>query len=141
MALVWMIAFLGLLLVEFLTVGLVCIWFALGALGALITSFITESILVQMIVCVLVSIISLIAAKPLVKKFKVNKFEPTNTDRVIGKKAKVTKEIKADEYGEVVIFGTYWLAASDKKQKVGTEVVVERIDGNKLIVKNVEGEE
>ncbi len=141
MTFVWTIAFLGLLLIEFLTVGLVCIWFALGALGALITSFITESVLVQTIVCVLVSIISLIVSKPLVKKFKVNKFEPTNTDRVIGKKAKVTKEISSDEYGEVVIFGTYWLATSDKKQKVGTEVVVERIDGNKLIVKKVEGEE
>ena len=43
MSLIWVIAFLGLLLVEFLTVGLVSIWFAVGALGALITSFITES--------------------------------------------------------------------------------------------------
>ena len=141
MSLVWVIAFLGLLLVEFLTVGLVCIWFALGALGALITSFITESVLVQTIVFVIVSIIALLLSKPLVKKFKVNSFEPTNTDRVIGKKARVTKEIKPDEYGEVVIFGTHWLASSDKKQKVDTEVVVEKIEGNKLIVKKVEGEE
>ena len=65
-----------------------------------------------MIVCVVVSIVSLIAAKPLVKKFKVNKFEPTNTDRVIGKKAKVTKEIKADL---IDVRSTVFLSEKEKK--------------------------
>ena len=136
----WVIAFLGLLLVEFLTVGLVSIWFAVGALGALITSFITESVLIQTIVFVIVSVITLIVTKPLMKKFKVTNFEPTNSDRVIGKVVEVTKEIKSNEYGEVVVFGTVWLAASDKNHKVGSKVVVQKIEGNKLIVKE-EGEE
>ena len=140
MSLIWVIAFLGLLLVEFLTVGLVSIWFAVGALGALITSFITESVLIQTIVFVIVSVITLIVTKPLMKKFKVTNFEPTNSDRVIGKVVEVTKEIKSNEYGEVVVFGTVWLAASDKKHKVGSKVVVQKIEGNKLIVKE-EGEE
>ena len=140
MSLIWVIAFLGLLLVEFITVGLVSIWFAVGALGALITSFITESVLIQTIVFVIVSVITLIVTKPLMKKFKVTNFEPTNSDRVIGKVVEVTKEIKSNEYGEVVVFGTVWLAASDKNHKVGSKVVVQKIEGNKLIVKE-EGEE
>lgn len=140
MSLIWVIAFLGLLLVEFLTVGLVSIWFAVGALAALITSFITESVLIQTIVFVVTSIVTLFVTQPLIKKFKVTKFEPTNSDRVIGKTGEVTKEIKPNEYGEVVVFGTEWLAASDEKQAVGTKVVVEKIEGNKLIVKK-EGEE
>lgn len=140
MSLIWVIAFLGLLLVEFLTVGLVSIWFAVGALGALITSFITESVLIQTIVFVIVSVITLIVTKPLMKKFKVTNFEPTNSDRVIGKVVEVTKEIKSNEYGEVVVFGTVWLASSDKNHKVGSKVVVQKIEGNKLIVKE-EGEE
>lgn len=140
MSLIWAISFLGLLLVEFLTVGLVSIWFAVGALGALITSFITESVLIQTIVFVIISVITLIVTKPLMKKFKVTNFEPTNSDRVIGKVVEVTKEIKSNEYGEVVIFGTVWLAASDKNHKVGSKVVVQKIEGNKLIVKE-EGEE
>ena len=139
MSLIWVIAFLGLLLVEFLTVGLVSIWFAVGALAALITSFITESVLIQTIVFVVASIVTLFVTQPLIKKFKVTKFEPTNSDRVIGKTGEVTKEIKPNEYGEVVVFGTEWLAASDKKQAVGTKVVVEKIEGNKLIVRK-EGE-
>lgn len=140
MTTIWLIAFLGLLLVEFLTVGLVSIWFAFGALAALITTFITESVLVQVLVFVVISIIALLVTRPLMKKFKVNGFEPTNNDRVIGKVAEVTKEIKPNVYGEVVIFGTEWMAASEEKIAVGEKVVVEKIEGAKLIVRR-EGEE
>ena len=139
MTLIWVIAFLGLLLVEFLTVGLVSIWFAVGALAALITSFITESVLIQTIIFIVVSVIALVATQPLIKKFKVTKFEPTNSDRVIGMIAEVTKEVNHDKYGEVEIFGVTWLAVSDEKQVVGSKVVVKRIEGNKLIVEK-EGE-
>ena len=97
MSLIWVIAFLGLLLVEFITVGLVSIWFAVGALGALITSFITESVLIQTIVFVIVSVVTLFVTKPLMKKLKITNYEPTNSDRVIGKVVEVTKEIKSNE--------------------------------------------
>lgn len=139
MTLIWVIAFLGLLLVEFLTVGLVSIWFAVGALVALITSFITESVLIQTIVFIAVSVITLIVTQPLMKKFKVNKFEPTNSDRVIGKVAEVTKDISPDKYGEVEVYGVTWMAASNGKHVVGSKVVIKEIEGNKLIVEK-EGE-
>ena len=134
---IWLIMFLVLLLIEFLTVGLVSIWFSIGALAALISTFITDSFLIQAVVFVVVSIISLIITRPLIKKFKS---EPTNMDRVIGKIAEVTKEIKPNKYGEVIIFGTEWIAVSESKISVGTKVVVEKIDGAKLIVRK-EGEE
>lgn len=140
MTLIWLIAFLVLLFVEFLTVGLVSIWFAVGAIGALITSFITDSILIQFVVFILVSIIALIVTKPLVKRFKLFESEPTNSDRVVGKTAEVVKEITPSEYGEVKVLGTIWTAVSDVKLIVGTKVVVEKIEGSKLIVKKKEGE-
>ena len=61
------------------------------------------------------------------KKLKITNYEPTNSDRVIGKVVEVTKEIKSNEYGEVVVFGTVWLAASDKNHKVGSKVVVQKL--------------
>ena len=140
MTLIWLIAFLGLLILEFITVGLVSIWFAIGALSAMILSLFVESILLQFIVFIVVSIIALILTKPLLKKFKSVGFEPTNSDRVLGKIAEVTKEITPDSYGEVSVFGITWMAASNKKIAVGSKVVVEKIDGAKLIVKR-EGEE
>ena len=135
MTMIWLIAFLGLLLVEFLTVGLVSIWFALGALVAVIVSLFTDSIIIQSFVFVFVSVIAIIATKPLMKKFKLSEKIPTNSDRVIGQTAEVIKTITPDEYGEVKVFGTIWLAASEQKLVEGTKVVVEKIDGSKLIVK------
>ena len=139
MTLIWVVAFLGLLLVEFLTVGLVSIWFAVGALAALITSFITESVLIQTVIFIVVSVITLIVTQPLIKKFKVNRFEPTNSDRVIGKVAEVTKEIRPDKYGEVEVYGVTWMAAGKSRYTVGSKVIVKQIEGSKLIVEK-EGE-
>ena len=135
MTMIWLIAFFGLLLVELVTVGLVSVWFAVGALSALITSFITDSVMIQSFVFVVFSVISLIITRPLLKKFKVIKIEPTNLDRVVGKEAEVISEVKPSKYGEVEVLGTIWTAASKEKLVVGTKVIVEKIEGSKLIVK------
>ncbi len=139
MAIIWLIAFLGLLLVEFLTVGLVSIWFAIGALAALVSTALTNSLIIQTIVFAVVSIISLLVTRPLIKKFKLTKIEPTNLDRVIGKVGEITKDVKPMEYGEVKVLGTYWTACSKEKLVAGTKVVIDKIDGSKLVVRK-EGE-
>lgn len=135
MTIIWLITFFALLLVEFITVGLVCLWFAVGAFFALAASFFTDSVMIQTIIFVVVSVVSLIVTKPLLKKFKVVSIEPTNLDRVIGKDALVTVDITPSKYGEVDVLGTVWTAASKEKLEVGTKVVVEKIEGSKLIVK------
>ncbi len=139
MAIYWIILFLVLLLIELATVNLVSIWFAIGAIAAFITSFFTDSALLQLLVFVVVSVVSLIIMLPVVKKFKSKeKFVPTNLDRLIGKEAEVTKEISSNHYGEVRIFDEIWTASSDCTLKVGEKVIVEKIDGVKLIVKKGE---
>lgn len=134
MAIFWLIAFVILVFIELTTVNLLTIWFALGAVAAMISVSFTDSILIQSLVFVIVSIVALFVTKPLIKKFKVNEKTPTNSDRVIGKRAEVTKKITADEYGEVKIFGNYWTAASDSTINVGTKVIIKDIEGVKLIV-------
>ncbi len=139
MAIYWIILFLVLLLIELATVNLVSIWFAIGAIAAFITSFFTDSALLQLLVFVVVSVVSLIIMLPVVKKFKSKeKFVPTNLDRLIGKEAEVTKEISSNHYGEVRIFDEIWTSSSDCTLKVGEKVIVEKIDGVKLIVKKGE---
>lgn len=139
MAIYWIILFLVLLLIELATVNLVSIWFAIGAIAAFITSFFTDSALLQLLVFVVVSVVSLIIMLPVVKKFKSKeKFVPTNLDRLIGKEAEVTKEISSNHYGEVRIFDEIWTASSDCTLNVGEKVIVEKIDGVKLIVKKGE---
>lgn len=130
----WFIAFLVLIGIEIATIGLVSIWFALGALAALIVSFFVDSLVVQLAVFIIVSIIALIITRPLIKKFKVSEVVPTNSDMVIGKVGDVTKKIEKNHYGEVKIFGNTWTAYSDGDIDVGNQVKVIRIDGVKLFV-------
>ena len=130
----WFIAFVVLLLIELVTVNLVTIWFAIGAVAAIITTIFTDSVLIQSIVFVVVSVIALLITKPLIKKFKKFEVEPTNSDRVIGKVGDVTKKIEKNKYGEVKVYGNTWTASSKEVIEVGERVKVLSIDGVKLVV-------
>jgi len=134
----WFIAFVILLIIELVTVNLVTIWFAIGAVAAIITTIFTDSILIQSIVFVVVSVIALLITKPLIKKFKKFEVEPTNSDRVIGKVGDVTKKIEKNKYGEVKVYGNTWTASSKGVIEVGERVRVLSIDGVKLIVEKEE---
>ncbi len=137
---VWIwLAVLGILiLTEIVTVQLTTIWFAGGALVAmLLAAFGVKSILVQLVVFLAVSVILLIATRPIVKKHINRKSQPTNADRCIGEKAIVSQEINnLIGIGSAKINGIEWTARSesDKIIPVGTIVTVVRIDGVKLIV-------
>ena len=135
MTMEWLIAFVVLIFIELITVNLVSIWFAIGALVAIITTIFTDSLVIQVVVFIVVSVLSLLLTKPFMKKFKKFDVVPTNSDRVIGKIGEVIKDIKANEYGEVKVFGNVWTATSDSEIEVGTKVKVISIEGVKLIVK------
>ncbi len=134
----WFIAFVILLVIELVTVNLVTIWFAIGSVAAIITTIFTDSILIQCIVFTIVSVISLLITKPLIKKFKKFDVEPTNSDRVIGKVGEVTQKIEKNKYGEVKVYGNTWTASSKDVIDVGERVKVLSIDGVKLIVEKEE---
>ena len=134
----WFIAFLVLLFIEVITVNLVTIWFAIGAIAAFISALITDSFIIQLIVFLIVSVVALLLTKPLIKKFKGFQVVPTNSDRVIGKVGEVTKKIEKNKYGEVKVFGNTWTAYCDEEVEVGSKVKVKDIEGVKLIVKKEE---
>lgn len=139
MSIYWIILFLVLLFIELATINLVSIWFAIGALGAFLTSFFTDSILVQLLFFVVISIVSLFVTLPIVKKIKSKEnIIPTNLDRIIGNEVEVIKEIKPNHYGEVEVFGTIWTAASKDVLKVGEKARILKMDGVKLIVEREE---
>lgn len=135
MVLFWGLCCLIFILIEIFTINLVTIWFAIGSLIALFTSIYIDSVVYQTVVFIIVSIISLIFTKPIVKKLKIKNVIPTNSDRYIGKTGDVIKKITPKEKGEVKVLGTIWTATSNETLEVGEEIVVEGIEGVKLIVK------
>lgn len=132
---VWFIIFLLLLLIEIFTVNLVTIWFAIGALASLITTYFTDNVIIQIVVFLVVSILMLIILKPLTKRFKTKHVIATNLDRVIGMEAIVTEEISKNKVGEVRVDGKKWSAVSNETIPKDAIVIVQKIEGVKLIVK------
>lgn len=141
MSLTWMILFIILIFIEIITVNLVSIWFALGALVAFIFSLFIENTTWQIAIFVGVSLLSLLFTKRFVKKLRVNDVVATNLDRVIGLVGIVTEEVNKLEPGEVKVDGKRWTAISNKKIRVGSKVEILSIDGVKLNVKEVKEED
>lgn len=132
-------------IVEAMTTSLVSIWFAAGALAALLVTLLGVEITAQIIVFLAVSALTLALTRPLVKKYITNSITPTNADRVIGRTAKVTETINnINSTGVVYVAGNSWTARTNDGTVIpaGETVLVERIEGVKLIVKlNTEMEE
>lgn len=132
---IWFWVFILLLVLEAITVNLVSIWFALGALVSAIVSLFVPDTTVQIVVFLVVSFVSLLATRPLVQKFKSKKDTRLNLDSVVGKIGIVTEPILPNEVGEVRVFGKRWSAVGEEKIDLDTEVEILSIEGVKLHVK------
>ena len=141
MTIVWTAAIILFGVVEAVTAGLVCIWFAAGAVAALVTAFIGVPLWAQIAVFVAVSAAALAATRPLLKKITQGKVTPTNADRVLGEVAKVTETIdNENSAGAVYVDGKTWSARSADGTVIpaGARVCIESMEGVKLFVKQVE---
>lgn len=133
----WIAAIVILVVVEAITPQLMTIWFALGALGAMIAALLKAPEWSQWIIFVTVSLLSLVLTRPLVKKFTNKKIIPTNVDRIIGERAVVTESINNTlGQGLVTVKGRSWTARSlnDELIESGSCVIVKKIDGVKVLV-------
>ena len=134
----WLIMIVVLCIIEGLTFALVCVWFAGGALMALISVALGASALMQYTVFLVVSGVLLFLTRPVVMRYVITKKASTNADRLIGKKGKVVKTINPIEnIGQVQIQGQYWSARSQDGVSIISEgkiIEVSEISGAKLIV-------
>ena len=137
MSIVWLALMVLLLILEAATAGLTSIWFALGALAALIASFFGGALWLQLVWFFAVSLLTLWLTRPLALKYLNSRRVATNADRVIGAEAVVTEDIdNIAGSGAVHVDGHEWTARSGSGANIakGTVVRVERIEGVKLIV-------
>lgn len=124
-------------IVEIATVGFLVFWLGIGSLLAMVTSFITDNILIQTVVFVVSSCILIPLTKPLADKFTGKKSIPTNAYTLINKHGIVIQDINPIQgVGQVKVNGQIWSAKTEDESLVAkdTEIEVLRIDGVKLIV-------
>ena len=135
----WLALFVVFLIVEAGTVALVSIWFALGALAALVSCALGAEMWLQITVFLVVSLVLLaLLWKRVRSKLTTTK---TNVDSVIGAEGYVTEAIDNLSYtGRVKLGGITWAARSTSGAgiPVGTLVKVELIEGVKVFVSPAE---
>ena len=134
---VWLARLLFFAVAEAATIALVSIWFAAGALAALLATIFTNDIWIQILLFVVVSAVTMAVVRPLARKYVLPHRVPTNADRVIGREGVITQAVdNLAPAGVVVVAGMAWTARSDSGENIpeGTVVTVRRIEGVKLFV-------
>ena len=128
-------------LIEAFTLQMVSIWFVAGGIVSLILYFCGVGYEVQIIVFIAVSIILLIALRKLCLKFLLkNTNEKTNVDALVGREARLLKDIDLGQLGEIKLGDVVWSATTKDESPLasGTLVKITQVQGNKLIVEAVE---
>ncbi|WP_461878325.1 NfeD family protein [Fusicatenibacter sp.] len=143
-AVYWLIALIVFLVIEAATLGLATIWFAGGALVALIAAMCGAGLGIQVASFLVVSLVLLIFTRPFAVRFLSKDTLKTNVDRVIGMEGVVTEEISnLAGTGKVSLGGNIWTARTENEGgtiPVDAVVAVLRVEGVKLIVKVKEKE-
>ena len=133
---IWLGIFAIALIVELSTPQFLSLWFAIAAILCLGLSFIPGlPWWGQVIIFVGASAILLVALRPVCKKYLNKRQVATNSDSLIGRKVRMSKEANFDQLGQAKVGDVVWSikAKDDVPLKEGEIVTIIAIDGNKLI--------
>ena len=135
----WIIVLIATIAIEAATMGLTTIWFAGGALIAVIAAALSFPVWLQVVLFLVVSLLLLIFTRPIAVKYFNKDRVRTNVESMIGRQAIVVSEIdNLQGIGQVTVGGQEWSARSEDEKKclaVGTVVEVVAVNGVKLIVR------
>lgn len=131
----WLAAMVLFLIVEIMTPGLVFACFAVGALGAAVTSAMTGNYLIQLSVFAFLAIVFIPLTRPLAKRITKESPQKTNVDAMIGKAGLVVKAIDpAADVGQVRVEGQVWQAIATEAIDEGAQITVDKVQGARLYV-------
>ena len=136
-AIFWLVAMVIFIAAEAMTVSLVSIWFAAGALGAIIVALTGGGLAFQVTVCLALAIVLLFCLRGIVRKHFTPRITRTNVDSVIGATGIVVTPVNnIAALGQVQINGVEWSARSTDGSHIGagTLVKVDKIEGVKVFV-------
>ena len=118
-------------------IHLISIWFAAGALIAMVTSLLGGPLWLQIALFFVVSCTILALMWPMVKKFLNPGLKKTNLDSIIGSEGLVTQSIdNLSGHGQVKLGSMEWSARSTTGAIIepGAVIRVDRIEGVKVYV-------
>lgn len=135
---IWVVVFFVAVIIESLEPQLVSLWFAGGALLALLSATLFNIGLIwQAFIFIAASVILLLLTRPFVKTVTTRPTVPTNADALIGQDILVEKSFAFPQAGMGLHGDVRWKLVCESKSsfKEGEFALVVAIQGNKLIVK------
>ena len=139
MMILWLVLLIITIAVEVFTMGLTSIWFAGGALVAILATMLNAPVFLQVILFFLVSLLLLFFTRPIAVRYFNKDRVKTNVESLVGRQAVVTGEIdNIQGIGQVTVGGQEWSATSwdsNVRIPVGNVVNILSISGVRLIVK------
>lgn len=135
---VWLILVAVSVVIELLTMDLLCVWFVPSGLVSMVLAIFDVPLWVQIVVFVVLSVAFIVLLrKPCMAKLNRGGAK-TNADRNVGKECTLLTSVSFEKAGSVRLNGLTWTAVSeDEKETIeeGTLVTVLRIEGNKVVVR------
>ena len=134
---IWLVLMIVFLFIESQGVNMVSLWFATGALGALIAHLCGAELWLQIVIFFVLSVALLASLRPIARKYFTPKLVKTNVDSVIGQTGLVIADIdNIAAQGQVKLGAMEWSARSTSGEaiKAGTLVKVDKIEGVKAFV-------
>lgn len=141
LTIIWLILMVVFLVMEAATVTITSLWFAAGALVALLAGALGAKFWLQVVLFIAVSAAMLMALRPVIRKHFTPKLTRTNVDAIIGTQGYVTADINnVAATGTVKLNGMEWTARSTDGSPIpaGSLIQVDRIEGVKAIVSPVD---
>ena len=141
MSVVWLGLAIVFAIVEAATMGLTSIWFAVGAIGALICALCGGPLWLQIVLFLALSAAALYFTRSFAKDLFNRGRQPTNSDRIVGMEGVVTEAIDNERaVGQIRVSGQIWTARSisGRTVPISTRVVVRSISGVKAMVDPLE---
>lgn len=138
---IWLLAVIAFIILEACTYQMICVWFIGGAIGGMIAGMLGAGFWVQMGLFLVLSVILLVAFRPLAIKRLNSQKTKTNADSLIGKKVIITETVdNINATGQCKLDGVVWLVRSDDDTVIaeGERAEILRIEGVKLIVRKEE---
>lgn len=126
--------------IEAVTLNLTSIWFAAGALAALIVLTLGGGLFMQLVAFAVAAAVLLVLVRPMTRHLLRPKGARTNADRIVGEFATVTEEIdNTASQGTIKVFGLVWSARSVDNAiiPVGETVQIRSISGVKAMVERI----
>lgn len=134
---IWAAIALFLVFVEIITVGFAALCLSIGAVGAAITSCFTDSLIWQISVFAVFTLLSFIYVRPFMLKYLSRKKDvpKSGVEALIGRVAIVEENIVPENNsGRVIIDGDSWKAVSEDGKTISKGEKVEVLSINSIIL-------